>query len=239
MVPNDRIQSHEIQPDRLRVIRDSAFQGALLINGREVMVPFATNLSRMGILTTVTRRHDVCQAIIHHDACFSAARCFDTLKFAGISTHFCVDNDSTVWQFADPALRVAWHAKGHIRNVKGQIVEASFNWHSVGVDISNRVVLADAGKVKPPRDVATIPVQGKPYTGLLPYPRQIETTLDLLRVIREHFPMITTSTHLDLRWVGTVQPATPGIWGHCHVSRAKIDPFGFPFGRVNDLDVAG
>ncbi len=193
--------------------------GAILIHGAEVQVPFVTNLTRYATLPSRPRRDEVIQAILHHDACISALRCFAVLQARGLSTHFCIDNDGTVFQFADPALEVAYHA-------------GRFNGRSIGIDISNAVLTRFADRYDPRREQATLPVHGRPVTGLLPYPCQIEAALALLRVLRQHFPGIANDHRSEARFFEDVAPETPGIFGHLQVTRGKIDPFGFPFERL-------
>lgn len=210
----------------------------LVLGGQEVQVPFPATLARLGTLPSAPRRNlEVCQIILHHDAALSADACWKALNAKGLSTHFCVDNDGTVWQFLDPVSQVAWHAMGHISD-GGPIRQASFNWRSIGIDISNAVLPTFASKYKPPRQQATLTIHGKPVTGLLPYPHQVEVVLKLIQVLREHFPAVPLVTRTETRWVGDLRPDTPGIWGHLHINRHKIDPFGFPFERITAATVA-
>ena len=59
----------------------------------------------------------------HWDVCLSSESCADVLNRRGISVHFLIDNDGTIYQTLDTQ-HVAWHA-GNINN------------KSVGVEISN------------------------------------------------------------------------------------------------------
>lgn len=61
--------------------------------------------------------------VVHFDVCLSSRSCFDVLKTRGLSVHFLIDNDGTIYQTLDTK-HVAWHAKG-------------VNDGSVGVEISN------------------------------------------------------------------------------------------------------
>lgn len=191
----------------------------IVIGGEAVRVDFQASTALMARLKTRRRRSEAIQAILHHDACISALRCFAVLQARGLSTHFCIDNDGTVFQFADPALEVAYHA-------------GRFNGRSIGIDISNAVLTRFADRYDPRREQATLPVHGRPVTGLLPYPCQIEAALALLRVLRQHFPGIANDHRSEARFFEDVAPETPGIFGHLQVTRGKIDPFGFPFERL-------
>jgi hypothetical protein len=61
--------------------------------------------------------------IVHWDACLSSASCGKVLEERGLSVHFCIDNDGTIYQLLD-AEDIAYHAK-------------SANPISVGVEMSN------------------------------------------------------------------------------------------------------
>lgn len=211
--------------------------GSIVVRGAEVEVPFATDLSRLGQLPTRARRAEVVQVILHHDACLSARGCFAALKGRGLSTHFCIDNDGTVVQFADPAAREAFQALGHLLpdGPDDELVPAGFNRRSIGIDLSNAVEVRFSSRYTPPRDRATLPVGGRPYTGLLPYPCQVEATLSLLRELRALFPAVTNDHRDDMTWRGDLTPNTPGIWAHGQVNRFKFDPFGFPFPRLDEV----
>src|SRR4029079_3559127 len=65
------------------------------------------------------------QFVIHHDGCNSADMCFSVLQNErGLSVHFMIDNDGTIYQTIDLAL-MAYHA-------------AEWNTASIGVELCNR-----------------------------------------------------------------------------------------------------
>jgi hypothetical protein len=61
----------------------------------------------------------------HWDVCLSAKSCSQVLNKRGISIHFCIDNDGTIYQLLDTQ-HTAWHASGR-----------AWNHSSIGVEISN------------------------------------------------------------------------------------------------------
>ena len=63
--------------------------------------------------------------VTHWDVCLSSKSCASVLANRGISVHFCIDNDGTIYQLLDMQ-HGAWHAGGR-----------SWNQSSVGVEISN------------------------------------------------------------------------------------------------------
>ena len=61
----------------------------------------------------------------HWDVCLSAESCAKVLNRRGISVHFCIDNDGTIYQLLDTQ-----HGAWHCSNAKG-------NKKSIGVEVSN------------------------------------------------------------------------------------------------------
>tara|TARA_B100000131_G_scaffold191621_1_gene184218 strand:- start:255 stop:1196 length:942 start_codon:yes stop_codon:yes gene_type:complete len=61
----------------------------------------------------------------HWDVCLSSESCAKVLNRRGVSVHFCIDNDGTIYQILDTQ-HGAWHAS----NVYG-------NKYGIGVEISN------------------------------------------------------------------------------------------------------
>ena len=70
-------------------------------------------------------KRDVKMFVNHWDVCLSSRSCFNVLKKRGISVHFLIDNDGTIYQTMDTN-HIAWHAGSK-----------SFNNWTVGVEISN------------------------------------------------------------------------------------------------------
>ncbi len=61
--------------------------------------------------------------VIHWDACLSSASCASVLKERGLSVHFCLDNDGTIYQLVD-CDDIAYHA-------------GTVNAVSIGIEVSN------------------------------------------------------------------------------------------------------
>ena len=61
--------------------------------------------------------------VIHWDACLTSASCASVLKERGLSVHFCLDNDGTIYQLVD-CDDIAFHA-------------GTVNSTSIGIEISN------------------------------------------------------------------------------------------------------
>lgn len=63
--------------------------------------------------------------VTHWDVCLNSTSCFNVLGQRGISVHFGIDNDGTIFQWVDMQ-DAAWHAGGK-----------EWNHNSLGVEISN------------------------------------------------------------------------------------------------------
>ena len=74
---------------------------------------------------TVREKRKVTNFVCHWDVCLSSESCFKVLKNRGISVHFAIDNDGTIYQFMD-CNHIAWHAGS-----------SKWNNNSVGVEIAN------------------------------------------------------------------------------------------------------
>lgn len=61
--------------------------------------------------------------IVHWDACLSSASCAKVLTERGLSVHFCIDNDGTIYQLIDTEI-IGYHA-------------SNLNPTSIGVEVSN------------------------------------------------------------------------------------------------------
>lgn len=160
--------------------------------------------------------------VVHWDVCLSSRSMAKVLKDRGLSVHFAIDNDGTIYQLMDTQ-HVAWHAKG-------------VNNHSVGVEISNAVHLRfqkeyqEMGLPKRPVILKDV-VHGKemkPYTGF--YPVQIEALKALTRALHNGLgipyrtPLDSNGNlfrAVDKRVIGR---SFKGVVGHYHLNPNKKDP---------------
>jgi len=78
-----------------------------------------------GGYTPYFEKRDIKMFVNHWDVCLSSESCAKVLNKRGISVHFCIDNDGTIYQMVDMN-HAAWHAGSR----KGNLA-------SVGVEISN------------------------------------------------------------------------------------------------------
>jgi hypothetical protein len=159
--------------------------------------------------------------ISHWDVCFNSHSCFDVLNRRGLSVHFMIDNDGTIYQAMDPQY-VAWHAKGS-------------NFSSIGVEIANAYYpkyanwYAKNGFPERPL-VEGLEVHGQvlaPFTGF--YDVQVEAYTALAEALHIAYNIpLETPTNSDGSPLMTVDPvAAKGNYSvylnHLHVSPRKTD----------------
>ncbi len=167
---------------------------------------------------------------IHHDGCPNARNCFGVLHDErGLSCHFILDNDGTIYQCLDLAL-MGFHA-------------ALFNKYSIGIELSNR---GDAKKYPnyydgrasrgQKRTATTCRIEDHVYLAYNFTDDQINALKELARALRYalpnlpiEFPQSKTATGQQA-WGMIDNPlAFNGYIGHYHLTRRKWDPGPFDF----------
>ncbi len=159
----------------------------------------------------------------HWDVCLSSRSCQDILDKRGISVHFLIDNDGTIYQTLD-LQHAAWHAGS-----------ARTNRASAGVEITNafytkyQAWYVKNGHGKRPI-VSDAWVHGnklEPFTGF--YPVQIEALKALWQAIHiaTGIPYDTPLNQFEKTSTKYVQDVAygkfSGFVSHYHVSKNKID----------------
>lgn len=156
--------------------------------------------------------------VSHWDVCLSSNSCYRVLEQRGISVHFGIDNDGTIYQWLDMQ-HAGWHAGGR-----------SWNHNSVGVEISNAYYpkyqnwyKTNVGKERP--IVTDAMCHGKrlpTFTGF--YPEQ----LDALAALWE---AVSFACDIPLKLPSTVdtvdrdckQNEFSGFCNHYQLTSRKID----------------
>jgi N-acetyl-anhydromuramyl-L-alanine amidase AmpD len=193
------------------------------------------------------------QFVIHYDASGTSRECFRTLHDRrGLSVHFMLDLDGTIYQTLDLKER-AWHAKEantrsigiEIANVgaypPGQSADLD-HWYQKDAGGQTRIVLpvglGDGGirtsgfVARPARDQPVIgDIQGQTLRMYDLTPQQYEALARLTAALCTIFPKITCDYPRDEqgRLAGGVLSADAlaayhGLIGHYHISPAKVDP---------------
>jgi len=161
--------------------------------------------------------------VTHFDVCLSAASCKRVLEKKGISSHFAIDNDGTIYQMVDPQ-HEAWHA-GTRRTNKA----------SVGVDISNAYYTKyqkwyrrkGFGNRPVLNNLKVHGVTLKECLGF--YPIQIQAYKALISCLCKQYdipvecPLNSEGTLLRAVYAPAKRGKYNGIVNHFHLTRKKID----------------
>jgi len=169
------------------------------------------------------------QFVIHHDGCNSADMCFSVLQNErGLSCHFLIDNDGTIYQTIDLAL-MAYHA-------------AEWNTSSIGVELCNR---GDAkkepnyyssGRFGPKRDVKPCRINGSTFLAFDYTEAQYDAMTRLGRALQRLLPNLPAEFPQSSAGVASwdTMPTSAsfrfsGYIGHYHLTNQKWDPGPFDF----------
>ncbi|HEY1558250.1 MAG TPA: N-acetylmuramoyl-L-alanine amidase [Kofleriaceae bacterium] len=167
------------------------------------------------------------QFVIHHDGCSSADMCFSVLQNErGLSVHFLLDNDGTIFQTIDLAL-MAYHA-------------ADWNIASIGIELCNRGDALkephyyDSAKYK--RDTIFCKVNGHTIKSFGYTAEQKKSFVQLCRELRKLLPNLPSefpqSSPGVQSWETLPRSASfafSGYIGHYHLTEQKWDPGPFDF----------
>ena len=159
----------------------------------------------------------------HWDVCLNSTSCASVLNRRGISVHFLIDNDGTIYQTLDMQ-HGAWHA-GHVRA----------NRASVGVEISNAYYpkyqdwyVENGFGERPVIQEAWVHTEKlEPFLGF--YPEQIEAAKALWKAIHKaagvqyQTPLSQTGKTSTKYYQDALYGNFNGFISHYHVSKKKID----------------
>jgi len=223
-----RILAHTSAQDEVNE-HEFVQKGSILYNGELIPVPFkAIPPTGNGGMSLIKHkdynagRKDPTQVVWHWDACLNAKTCHRVLAGRNVSSHGCIDNDGTFYQFLDFRLHRAWHA-GHSR----------VNRTSVGIDISNAVYK----KYQPwymkrfgYRPEISVVVHGRGHEILGYYPAQIETAKGIAKFLESHagIPL----EHPGSNTVISAPQKFKGHLAHYNIKKSKWDVAGFPFDYI-------
>lgn len=164
------------------------------------------------------------QFVIHHDNCFTAEMCWDVLQNErGLSCHFLVDNDGTIYQTLDLAL-MGYHA-------------SEWNTGSIGVELCNfgsakkNPNLYASGKYGPDRPKIPCKINGHTYLAFDYTPAQYDQMKKLSRALLRLLPNLPAeypqSSPGQQSWDTLPKRAShafAGYIGHYHLTAEKWDP---------------
>jgi len=164
------------------------------------------------------------QFVIHLDNCSSAAMCWDVLQNErGLSCHFLVDNDGTIYQTLNLSL-MGYHA-------------SEWNTNSIGVELSNwgsakqNPNFYRGGKYGPDREFKPVKINGATYLAFQFTKTQMDAMRKLSRALLRLFPNLPAeypqSSPGQQSWdtlPKTASLAFSGYIGHYHLVPEKWDP---------------
>ena len=216
---------------------------------RRNLAPDLAKLVQRDGMTIGHLRRAVSQVVIHFDACGTSKRCFEVLHdIRGLSCHFLLDLDGTIYQTLDLKER-AWHA-------------AQANDRSIGIEIAHigaasrladlertyknengttRIVVPDGFRGRLAADFVGTPSRPKPLHGVVNgqslhqfdyTDEQYQALVDLLIALGRIFPRI--KARVPRNDDGSVRQTAfssdaelhkfEGLIGHHHVTTRKVDP---------------
>ncbi|HSN28148.1 MAG TPA: N-acetylmuramoyl-L-alanine amidase [Kofleriaceae bacterium] len=169
------------------------------------------------------------QFVVHHDGCTSSDMCFSVVQNErGLSVHFMIDNDGTIYQTIDLGL-MAYHA-------------SEWNTSSIGVELCNR---GDAkkepnyyssGRFGPKRDVKPCKINGNTILAFDYTPQQYDSFMKLARGLQRVLPNLPAEfpqSSAGVQSWDTMPPSASfsfsGYIGHYHLTNQKWDPGPFDF----------
>jgi hypothetical protein len=178
------------------------------------------------------RKKEAAKIVTHWDATLSAKRCYDILSKRGISSHFVIDNDGTIYQMVDPAY-VAWHA-------------GKYNKDSIGIDLSNAYYTKYNKNYEKmgfgPRPILNSWLHGRNLGEHLGYyPAQLKAYKELLKVLCTHYdiplnvPMTKDGNLLNSMLKESEKNSFKGIICHYHLTENKIDCAGLELDKIVEL----
>ncbi len=169
------------------------------------------------------------QFVVHHDGCSSADMCFSVLQNErGLSVHFLLDNDGTIFQTIDLGL-MAYHA-------------SQWNVASIGIEMCNRgdaktyPNFYSSGRFGPKRDVKACKINGHTILAYDYTEAQKESFVKLCRALTRllpnlpaEFPQSSPGVQSWDTLPNAASFAFSGYIGHYHLWDQKWDPGPFDF----------
>jgi N-acetyl-anhydromuramyl-L-alanine amidase AmpD len=169
-------------------------------------------------------RQVVRQFVVHHDGCQDSKTCFQVLhNERGLSVHFLIDNDGTIYQTLD-LVDCAFQAAG-------------VNEISVGVELANRGdAMRFPNDYHGKRDKVTCKINGHQFLAYAYTKAQMDSMISIGKALARLFPNLpqqypNAGGDAEPLWAtlsGDVREYT-GYLGHYHVTDQKWDPGPFDF----------
>ena len=228
-------------------------KGAILCNGEFVPIEGVRVVQRLlpaNCYKKVKNTRHPTMVVVHWDAALSSKSCWDILANRGISTHFSIDNDGTIYQFADTN-DITWHAGPTkddkvLLSKKNVHLDKSVSWNnmSIGIDISNAYYTKYGSVYEkrgfPKRPVIQSKCHGMKLEHLGYYPEQIESFTKLISVLCSYYDINMNCPRDDENQLITTIYKDAclgkfnGVVNHYNLTTNKIDASGFPLDDIFD-----
>lgn len=189
------------------------------------------------------------QFVIHYDVAGVSQICFKVLEARGLSVHFMLDLDGTIYQTCDLQARAFHATKSNPRSVGIEIANMGAYSNTVALkewyakDASGHTVLTipsrlngggvrNPANLRPSRDEMIVgQIHGKTYRQYDLTPQQYEALAKLTATLATVFPKITvdypretSGSVIATNLTDAQYKAYTGVLGHYHVQHEKQDP---------------
>ena len=180
----------------------------------------------------MTEKRDPSFFVCHWDVCLSSKSCYKVLENRGLSVHFLIDNDGTIYQTMD-INDVAYHAGSRTWNNKSIGVEISNAYYPKHQDWYKRNV----GEERPL--ITDAVVHGKkldPFTGF--YPQQLDALKALMRAVNKatgiplQAPLDRSKSTNTTVSKKAASGRFEGFVSHYHLTNRKIDCAGLDLKKL-------
>jgi hypothetical protein len=216
----------------------------VLVNGEKIVVPFKVVQKPLPkncfSKSKKSRKPNVC--VTHWDVALSAESCYRILEKGKISTHFCIDNDGTIYQFVDTN-DIAWHAgptsiDKQLLAKRGMKNIPSWNNNSIGIDFSNAYYVKYQKNYEKmgygPRPILSDKINNVrigPFLGF--YSQQIEAYKNLCKFLSD-FYSIPLEVPSELKSISrdVIYGKFSGFINHYNLTPNKIDCAGLEMDTI-------
>ena len=164
--------------------------------------------------------------VCHWDVCLNSKSCFKVLSQRGLSVHFLIDNDGTIYQLLDMN-HIAYHAGG-----------SKWNSNSIGVEISNAYYpkyqnwYRKNGYGERPiwREKKVHGSYLEPFLGF--YDVQLEALKALMKAVNEATGIPLETPNSSTTSAPAVRGEYEGFISHFHLKKNKIDCAGLDIAEL-------
>ncbi len=194
------------------------------------------------------------QVVLHYDACGLSKLCFEALQSRGLSAHFLIDVDGTIYQTLDLQERALHATTSNDRSIGIEIANIGAyppdatqpleRWYRRDLNEPGGAVLSVPAQIKDPRiltpDFVGRPSRAEPVSGVIQgqwlhqydltpeqYAALAKLTAALCRIfprLKDDFPRNENGEAKASKLGDEKLARFRGILGHYHIQKNKVDP---------------